>query len=152
MAPYLRHEWARLKLPGYVETGGRAAHGVAGATPTLNTTTLGGRLRYGWQLQGGLLEVGKLHRALARADLGWRHTWGSSQMTSTQRFVSDEQVGITGAAFTSPGQPLSRHAVTLNLEAGLAPARNSRIALRYAGLYAPGRQEHAAWADFRWVF
>ena len=144
VGPYLRHEWARLRLPSHTETGGMAAHGVDASSSILNTTTLGWRMRYGWQGEGG--------PAWLEADLGWRRGWGDGKVSSTQRFVSDEQAGFTARPFTSQGQPLSRNALSLTLEAGLALNRQSRLALRYSGLYSGSRQEHAAWADFRWAF
>lgn len=144
MGPYLRHEWARLRLPAHTETGGLAVHGVDASSSTLNTTTLGWRLRYGWQGEGG--------PSWLAADLGWRRGWDDGRVSSTQRFVSDEQAGFTARPFTSQGQPLSRNALSLNLEAGLALKSQGRLALRYSGLYSGTRQEHAAWADFRWAF
>lgn len=144
LEPYLRHEWAHLNLPAQGETGGLMAHGVEASSSTLNATTLGWRMRYGWQGEGG--------PSWLEADLGWRRAWGSSQMHSTQHFVAAGRAGAAARSFTSQGQPLTRNALGLALEAGVAVSPKARLALRYSGLYGNGRQEHAAWADFSRAF
>jgi len=144
MGPYLRYEWQRLSLPGYQETGGLTAHDVAASSSALHATTLGWRVRHDWQGAG--------RPSWLEADLGWRRSWGSAGISSRQRFVAGGVAGQPSATFRSEGQPLTRNAVSLTLEAGLAPRRNTWLALRYSGLLGSAYRDHAAWADLRWAF
>lgn len=142
--PYLRHEWMRLSVPAHEEKGGLSAHGVLPERMTMHATTLGWRYARAWQsgTTPGWL----------KADLGWRHVWGDGLVHSTQYFLDGEGPAPAARRFTSQGRPLARDAVSASLEAGIAPARNAQLSLRYAGLYGGGYRDHAAWADIRWAF
>lgn len=144
LRPYLRHEWMRLKLPAYQEGEGLSAHGVLPSRTHMHASTLG--LRFG---QG---KPDATTPSWWEADLGWRHVWGDGRVHSTQYFLNGEGGAAAGRRFSSEGRPLSRDAFRLSLEAGVAPGRDSRMALRYAGLYGGGYRDHTAWLDVRWTF
>lgn len=144
LEPYLRHEWMRLKLPAYEEEGGIAAHGVHSDHLNLNVSSLGLRLGHRWQ--------GAAAPTWVEADFAWRKTWGDGRVYSTQYFLSSEQAGRPRRSFTSQGRALTRNAFSLGLEAGFAPSSDTRLSLRYAGLFADGFREHAGWLDLRFSF
>ena len=142
--PYLRHEWMRMKLPAYQESGGLSAHGILPSRSAMHASTSG--LRLGQGMQSAHMP------SWWEADLGWRHIWGDGRVHSTQYFLNGEGGAVNGRRFSSEGRPLSRDAFSLSLGAGVAPGRNARLSLRYAGLYGGGYRDHTAWADLRWAF
>lgn len=144
LAPYLRHEWVGLKLPSFTESGGLSAHGVDASHTGMHATTLGWRARADGQWQG--------RPAWLDADLGWRHIWGDTKVSSTQRFVGEGRAGHAPRAFSSQGQPLPRDTLAISLSAGVQPSRHARLSLRYTGLHGRDYRDHAAWADLRWAF
>lgn len=141
MGPYARHEWTRLDVPGHVESGGPAAQGVFPSRTDLHVSTLGWRLRREW---GGSAESSSWLDVAA----GWRRIWGDGRVHGELHFPQ----GHAGLSFRSEGRPLLRHALALDVEAGLALRRDACLSLRYTGMRGSGQREHAAWAGFRWAF
>ncbi|HLU79677.1 MAG TPA: hypothetical protein VKZ52_08930, partial [Burkholderiaceae bacterium] len=74
--------------------------------------------------------------------------WGDGRVHGELHFPQ----GHAGLSFRSEGRPLLRHALALDVEAGLALRRDARLSLRYTGMRGSGQREHAAWAGFRWAF
>jgi len=145
MGPFLRHAWVRLRLPGFQEAGGAAAHGVEPAAGTMNATLLGWRLRRQYEGGGWPLRLD--------AEFGWRQVLGGTRVESTQRFGTGPHAeGEATRSFASQGLPLTRNAVAVGLGLSAAPARHLRVSARYSGLHGGGARSHAAWADLRWAF
>src|SRR5690606_19711479 len=108
--PFLRHAWMRLRVSGFQESGGPAAHEVFASNAGMHAVTLGGRLHYAWD-RGGL-----------HAEAGWRRVLGERGMASTQRFAGDDAAAVAASpSFTSYGLPLQRDALALSIGADTAP-------------------------------
>jgi len=142
--PYLRHEWMRLSVPAHEEKGGLSAHGVLPDRINMHATTLGLRLGHAWKQAAT--------PSWWEADIGWRRVWGGGRVHSTQYFLHGKGPDPASRRFSSEGRPLARDTFSLSLEAGIAPARNGNLSVRYAGLYGGGYRNPAAWADLRWAF
>lgn len=135
--PFLRHAWMRLRVSGFQESGGPAAHEVFASNAGMHAVTLGGRLYHAWE-RGGV-----------HAEVGWRRVLGERGMASTQRFAGDDAAAAVSPAFTSYGLPLQRDALALSIGADTAPARHARLSARYAGLLGRDLRSHSAWAELQ---
>lgn len=146
MGPYLRYEWARLRLPGHEESGGMSAHAVEASATGTHAATLGWRVRHELDWDGRPLRLD--------ADAGWRRVLGGHQVASTQRFRTPggSSGDAVSAAFTSAGQPLARNALTLGLGVRAEPWRNVQVSARYSGMFGGAHRDHAGWLDARWAF
>lgn len=146
MGPWLQHAWVRLRMPGFRETGGEAAHRVEPSSMGMHVTTLGWRLQR--DREWGAARVG------VQADLGWRRVWGDTAVAGAQRFAGQGDVAAGGAprVFISHGQPLRRDALAVDVTVSATAWRDARLSARYGGLYARGLQDHAAWLSVNWRF
>lgn len=146
MGPSMQHARVRLRVPGFQEAGGDAAHRVEPSTTGMHVTTLGWRLKRDFEWAAAGIGV--------QADVGWRRVWGNTALTSAQSFAVQGGRAAGGAPriFASHGQPLRRNALALGVAVDATPWRNARLSARYGGLYARGLRDHATWLSVDWRF
>ena len=100
LEPYAGLIWSDQRIRGFSESGGYAALSGQSQRNALTTTTLGLRGRQD-------IMLGSISAAL-RAGLGWRHTFGDVQPSTTMAFAGGDSFSVTGA-------PIARNAALVEL-------------------------------------
>lgn len=137
LEPYAGLTWSDQRIRGFSESGGYAALSGQSQRNALTTTTLGLRGRQD-------IMLGSISAAL-RAGLGWRHTFGDVQPSTTMAFAGGDSFSVTGA-------PIARNAalVELGLDGNLS--RNTTLAVGYSGQFGSGNRDQTASMTLRWKF
>ena len=137
LEPYAGLIWSDQRIRGFSESGGYAALSGQSQRNALTTTTLGLRGRQD-------IMLGSISAAL-RAGLGWRHTFGDVQPSTTMAFAGGDSFSVTGA-------PIARNAalVELGLDGNLS--RSTTLAVGYSGQFGSGNRDQTASMTLRWKF
>ncbi|WP_311968371.1 autotransporter domain-containing protein [Pseudomonas baltica] len=130
LEPFANLGYQRYHRNSYQEKGGAAAMDVNAQTQDNVTTTLGLRFAHLTQLDNGI-------SLTPRGSLGWRHTYGDVDSSTTQAFLAG------GSAFSVQGTALDRD--SLMVEAGLDVGFSARqsLGLGYSGELGSNSRNHA---------
>lgn len=140
VAPFARFAWVNIRMQDYTEQGDPAALRVQGADYSVVFSTLGLRAAHTLETPSGIAQL--------QGELAWRHAGGDVRVYSRQHFRDS----AGKRPFTSEGQPLARQAWSLRVGLEASLAKQARLGIAYAGLYASRQQDHGARLDVSWRF
>ncbi len=140
MSPFARLAWVQARSDGFVESGGAAAARVLPARQSLLFSTLGLRAVHNVETPSG--------SARLQGQLAWHHAGGDVRAFSRQSFRDSARQTV----FASEGLPVARRAWSLDLSMQADLTKAVSLGVAYSGRYAPGRRDHGARANLRWVF
>ncbi|AYC32013.1 autotransporter domain-containing protein [Pseudomonas cavernae] len=115
---------------GLTEKGGAGALRVSSGSEHASLATFGWRAATSFTLNGG-------QRLVTRGSLGWRHAFGSTEVSSDAVALAD------GAAIRSAGVPLSEDSLRLDLGLDYELLPEVYVGLLYAGNYADAARDNA---------
>src|SRR5690606_32519204 len=121
------------------ESGGLAAVALDARTDQRWMGQLGVRIQRAWSTPQG--------DARMILDLGVRHLWGGSTLSSPQAYRADP-----GRRFEAEGLLVPRHALRLDLGVQAPVARHARAVLAYTGRHGGGQMQHGLWLGVRGGF
>lgn len=140
MAPFARLAVVRNRLDGHIEQGGSAALNVSPASITTLFSIVGLQARHRLETTMGSAEI--------HAELAWHHAGGDTTAMTRQAFSQ----GAGQRHFVSYGQPIARHAWSMQMGLDAPLGKHKRLRLDYAGQYGKGRQDHGARLNVAWRF
>lgn len=134
LEPFAGLAHVRLKSDAFLERGGPAALYGEGGSTDATFSTVGVRA----SLQAG-------QNTRLRGMLGWRHAFGDTPPTTTQRFGG-------GLPFTLAGVPLAKNVAVL--EAGIETQLRPDLALgaSYSGQFGSGLEDNGVKVNLTWSF
>lgn len=127
--PYANVAYVNLSTDRLQEKGGSGA-ALSVRTKTMNTvlSTLG--VRASTQFELGNIST------TARADIGWRHAYGSTTPSSAANLVDS-------TAFTAWGSPIGKNIAALETSLDLNVAKHTKVGLVYQGQFGSGLRQNA---------
>lgn len=121
------HVWS--KTDGFSETGGAAALSSNGTSMNTSFSTLGLNAQSTFDIFGV--------ESVARGGLGWRHAFGDTVPSISQRFAA-------GDAFTVTGVPIAKNVALVEAGIDFNITPNAVVGISYSGLTGSGARENSA--------
>lgn len=132
--PYANLAYVRVRIDGFDEKGSNgAALSVRSGSMDTTLSTLGMRVSTGFDLNGLM--------TTARADLGWRHTYGDVIPAATAGFVG------TANSFTSFGTSLARDTALIETGFDMQLNPSTILGLTYQGQFGSGYTQNSVNAN-----
>ena len=138
LEPFAGLNYVSTDMDGYTETGGASALTIDGSTNDVTFTTLGLRAVTG-------LTFGDGHSARITTMAGWRHAFGDTTPTSTNRLAG-------GSAFTVDGAPIAEDVAVVGAGLAVDVADNATLGLDYTGQFGEDASENAGSARLSFHF
>lgn len=129
LEPYagLAHVWS--KMDGFSETGGAAALSSNDTSMSTSFSTLGLNAQANFEFIGV--------EAVAHGGLGWRHAFGDTVPSNSQRFS-------VGNTFTVTGVPVAKDVALFEAGINFNITSNAVVGVSYIGLAGSGARENSA--------
>jgi outer membrane autotransporter protein len=137
--PFINLSYQRYQRDAYAEKGGAASLHVEEQAQNNLTSTLGLRVASLRQLDNGM-------SLTPRGAIGWRHTYGETEISARQRFISG------GSAFDVYGSNLDRDSMMLEGGLDLGLSRSQSVGLGYTGEVGSNGRNHGWQAQWRLSF
>lgn len=137
--PFASLGYQRYSSDAYDEKGGAAALHVDGQQQSNLISTLGLRVARQRVLDNGMTLT-------PRASLGWRHTYGDTEISTRQAFITG------GSTFDVYGSNLDRNTVMTEAGVDLGISATQNVSLNYAGEFGTNARNHGLAAEWRWRF
>lgn len=129
LEPYagLAHVWS--KIEGFSETGASAALSSSDTSMSTSFSTLGLNAQTKFEFTGV--------ESVAFAGVGWRHAFGDTVPTASQRFS-------VGNSFTVTGLPIAKNVALFDAGINFNLTPNAVLGVSYIGLAGSGARENSA--------
>lgn len=137
--PFARLGYQRFSREAYNEKGGIAALHVDDQQQSNLISTLGLRIARQGVLDNGMTLA-------RRASLGWRHTYGDTDLSTRQAFLTGSE------AFDVYGSTLDRDSVMVEAGVGLGLSAAQDVSLNYSGEFGSNARNHGLAAEWRLKF